>query len=187
MVRPEITMKAKLKRALDPPVFTNPFTMRYDTILDITEPLNGWNIANATMIIDWTMLAFQEGAVSQTGAIRCTNVVAFWDGYMQCKTAWGSDEQLAGSASTNCQVWPCCAMGNLMFFPMLWVASDSNPTGQVLTPDVVVGGYEDPTWAPDGIKYLQIAYGRGSCAAPLRIYTSIDIQMYASDRDYIIP
>jgi hypothetical protein len=176
------TLKAKLKRVLDPPTFVGSST-RTDTIFDFTEPLNGWefNYDNATLILDWTMLGFREGAVSYVAAIRCTNVLSYWDGYMINRTRWGATEQLGGASDNgaHCQLWPCCAMVEMQF-PKLYAANDD--TSEILTPNLVVGTDPGAGWDPHpgpGIMYLQLEYGsNASVYGNLKIYTSIDMQLY---------
>lgn len=165
------TLKAKLKRTIENVIEYGPSPTRITTFLNLTEPINGWTINNAVVLIDSTLMAFDESSVSSSGAIRCTNVLTLYDGYGVIKNSWGAVEQLEGSGTSNCRVWPCCAVGSLMRFPLIYAANASTPAGVVMTPGVEIKPGGNP------IEYIQLYYGN-SHDSDLKFYISIDMMLF---------
>lgn len=94
------SLKAKLKRTLEPqdPLIYHHYPNqglgeRKDTLLDFTEPINGWIMTNAIILIDFTVMAFMEGNLSGSGAIRCSHALVLegpgdgYDGYISCQSS----------------------------------------------------------------------------------------------------
>lgn len=94
------SLKAKLKRTLEPqdPLIYHHYPdqalgERKDTLLDFTEPINGWVMTNAIILVDFTVMAFMEGNLSGSGAIRCSHAVILegpgdgYDGYISCQSS----------------------------------------------------------------------------------------------------
>lgn len=94
------SLKAKLKRTLEPqdPLIYHHYPdqalgERTDTLLDFTEPINGWIMTNAIILVDFTVMAFMEGNLSGSGAIRCSHALILegpgdgYDGYISCQSS----------------------------------------------------------------------------------------------------
>jgi len=183
------TFKAKIKRVLEPAAFQSPPNnpvFRTDTFFDFTEKLNNWTIRNATMIIDYTVLIFIEGNISTTGAIRCTNVLSYEDrgstshGIVRIQNYIGGVGQLGGSLSSNCQMWPCCAVG-MMSFPL--IKAGASDTGTIFDlPSGVDVGFPYQGFTTNGVQYLMMNYGPGLQGGGNNLlthfYITIDMMIY---------
>jgi len=187
--------KGRLKRVIAPDVgVVAPYyggTDRIDPFLDLWEPINGWSIRNAVIIIDFTMLCFQESEISNSGAMRCTNVVSYYhdgygsgvDGYAKLQNYLGMVNQLDASPNANCRMWPCCTITQLMEMPYIYVENYDRSISLGLNPLAQSHLGPDPT----GIRYLSLWYGASaSSEIPKRFYTTIDIQLWQLD-DYETP
>ena len=168
------TLRARLKRVIEPGAPISDGSTYYYTFLDLTEPINGWTINNAILMIDYTIMCFNDSVVSNSGAIRCTNVLTI-DGYgvVTNKTNWGAVEQLTGAADANCRLWPCCTVTNMINFPRLYGYND--PSRVVLTPNTStdVGG--------NPVEELQISLSKpdtGVGAWAFRYYITFDIILF---------
>lgn len=184
--------KGRLKRVIAPDVgVVAPYyggTDRLDQFLDLWEPINGWSIRNAIIIIDFTMLCFQESEISNSGAIRCTNVVTYYhdgyglgtNGYATLQNYLGVVNQLDADSNANCRMWPCCTITQLLTTPYIYVENhDRSASSPIYAFYPVTLGPD-----PNGIRYLSLFYGASAHSEiPKRFYTTIDIQLWQLD-DY---
>ena len=115
------SLKAKLKRTLEPqdPLIYHHYPdlalgERTDTLLDFTEPINGWIMTNAIILIDFTVMAFMEGNLSGSGAIRCSHALVLegpgdgYDGYISCQSSGTGTGMMYGGSNgyvDATQIW----------------------------------------------------------------------------------
>ncbi|MCK9544520.1 MAG: hypothetical protein M0R03_21075 [Novosphingobium sp.] len=175
-------LKAKLKRTLEPAGSMVYPASRTDTLLDLTEPINGWVMNNAIILVDFTVMAFMEGNISGSGAVRCSYTIILegsgdgYDGYISA--------QSFTSGADYCRYWPSCAVNWLMEFPRL--TAFGTIQGGPLYPGA--GRLDLNNNRPE---LLQITYSPGNPAAitppqpigylPTRFYISADIMIFETD------
>jgi hypothetical protein len=167
------TLKARLKRVIEPDDSIDNSSTLYYTFLDLTEPINGWTINNAVIMIDYTIMCFNNSMVSNSGAIRCTNLLTFDGTAVTNKTNWGSVDQLTGSADSHCRLWPCCTVGDMIDFPLLY--GYNNPSRAVLTPNLSVNVGDNP------VEELQISISNPSDWFYFRYYITFDIMLFENN------